>query len=163
MWSAGFQVCRKSIFILWTTFVKRVTQCVPLGKQNLVPFWSRWVCPNRIVGFVLFIWPIICLHVLSSMLWCRITNLRQNDVLLVFALVCFVKRSGSTCYLYLFNFTGVQTISVWDGGFAQSFALGVVFSGPVFVFFVLFLLLLIISPYYLLLFSCLYHVDLFWT
>ena len=54
-------------------------------------------------------WPIVCLHVFSSVLWCPLLFARKNGVRFVFALInyirvsCFIYVSCIYLYILLFN------------------------------------------------------------
>jgi hypothetical protein len=69
------------------------TWAIPHTTRGL-PFASRWVHPRLFGGvrdahmFSALCCPIICLYVLSSVLWCSLRFLHINDVCIVFTSSC---------------------------------------------------------------------------
>ena len=80
--------------IIQIELIKETSHCIVL-KKNCLPFASIWVHPRffggvRVANFSFFIflysylcYPIMCLYVLSSVLWCPLRFQHKNNVLFV--------------------------------------------------------------------------------
>jgi hypothetical protein len=72
----GFSVRFFSASLLTWLYI-RVTRRVSYKKQELLPFASTWVHPILLLIFWGLCCPIMCLYVLSSVLWCLLTTYGQ--------------------------------------------------------------------------------------